>query len=235
MARPPGTVASTKPKRPLTGTNLGSWAEAQEADRNYALGWARWWRGKSNCFMQTQLPELLRSAILYPAPEAHTPEEESPQAEDRGQWGKAARAHCLCWALAQICWDTGRFDKGNEEYTVGPLCSTPCEDRPKLQTLLQILVQGTRQGTVTKLFRVEQSCWHSGVEAKPSLPFLQQSSGFLYCICMLLFFLHPHFPVTKKLSMGSCCTNLCFFLPCFCHGSAQKWVLPLWPPRSFHT
>lgn len=41
-------------------------------------------------------PDLLHSAILHPASGAGPPAEESPQEEDRGQWGKAARAHCLC-------------------------------------------------------------------------------------------------------------------------------------------
>lgn len=100
--------------------------------------------------------------------------------------------------------------------------------------------QGTRQGTVTEhqrgrkiIFTLEQSCWYSGLEEKHHSLFCSNHQACVLYLCVAIF-LHPHFPVTKKLSLGSCCTNLCFFLPCFCHGSAQKWVLPLWPPRSFH-
>lgn len=51
---------------------------------------------KASASFNFHFPDLLHSAILHPATGAGTSAEQSPQAEDRGQWGKAARTHCLC-------------------------------------------------------------------------------------------------------------------------------------------
>lgn len=193
-------------------------------------------------------PDLLYSAMLHTATGSGTPAEEFPQAEDRGQWGKVVRVH---WAelMYRSAGTLEGLDKGNGEHTVAwrshcaqPHVKTDQNCRPCCSCYTKFKARDNHWSQRGRkiIFRLKQDCWHSGVETKQPLPFLQQSSG-LYIVfvhCYFSPFTFSSYQETQfgKLMLPSCWfQDLCFFLPCFCHGSAQKLVLPLWPPRSFHT
>lgn len=91
MVRAPGTAASTSESTHWHKAGRAGQKPGKQS-RSLLLGEPGNAREKAAASCNLHFPDLLHSAILHPAPGAGTPAEGSPQAEDRGQWGKAARA-----------------------------------------------------------------------------------------------------------------------------------------------
>jgi len=72
----------------------------------------------------------------------------------------------------------------------------PVRSQSKIAVPAAVIIQGTRQGSATEpqkgrkgIIRPEQSCQHSGVVAKPPVPFSVTIIRLAYCVCVLLGFL----------------------------------------------
>lgn len=168
---------------PPAGTKLGELGRSP-GSREEPCSWvSRAMEGGGKAAASCKLPLPRPLMLSSPSPTQGSWQSSRRISPGRRHRDKAARAHCAehwyeyrpAGALHSLLKEIENAWWEQEAVVLGPVSS-----QRKTAVPAAVITQGTRQGAVAEpqkgrkgIIRLEQSCWHYGVVAKPPVPFLQ--------------------------------------------------------------